>query len=161
MAGLQRSTNRGYSNPVISRASLISAAASFAVLMLAGCRTTAPESKQSLQDQLFDARQEYRQTVDGLYRAYGGTSVPGAPAPQPPGTPQEGGDDVVGHVVSEADRSYFERQCLAVGRGERPFNVSSKMQRFLDGAENARGCHKAAELQERIADLEARVAKSG
>jgi hypothetical protein len=138
---------------VTSRPSLAAAFVALLVLSSSGCRS-APEKKP--EDQLFEARQEYRQTLDGLYRAYGGTYVPGSStsgsAPQ-----QDGG--VIGHVVSEADRSYFERQCLAVGRGERPFSVSAKLQRFLDGAENASGCRKSAQLQEQIRQLEARVAK--
>ncbi|HET7754751.1 MAG TPA: hypothetical protein VFK85_12650 [Anaeromyxobacteraceae bacterium] len=131
-----------------------------APLTLSGCRTSAPAAaKERPEDQLFAARQEYRQTIDGLYRTYGGSDVPGnsPPTTGSPGAPPQD-EGVVGHVVSEADRSYFERQCLAVGRGERPFNVSGKMQRFLDTAENARGCRNAAMLQERIAQLEKRVA---
>lgn len=131
-------------------------------LSLASCRTTSSQPEKKPEDQLFDARQEYRQTIDGLYRSYGGTDVPGNPTPTSPSTGSESsqGGDMVGHVVSEADRSYFERQCLAVGRGERPFSVSAKMQRFLDGAENAQGCRKAAQLQDQIRHLEERVGKS-
>ena len=137
----------------ISVASLVA----FFSLALIGCRTSPAKPEQSPEDQLFSARQEYRQTLDGLYRSYGGTNVPGNPTPDATGLPQQE-ENPVGHVVSEADRSYFERQCLAVGRGERPFTVSGKMQRFLDLEENARGCRKAAELQARIRKLEQQVA---
>jgi len=134
------------------------ALAPFVVAVLA-CSSTPDAPEQRPEDQLFAARQEYRRTLDGLYRAYGGTNVPGNPAPADP-TAREGQDEnVIGHVVSEADRSYFERQCLAVGRGERPFTLSGKMQRFLDAEENARGCRTAAQLGERIRALEAQIAK--
>lgn len=126
-------------------------------LAVAGCRSTPSQPEQKPEDQLFAARQEYRQTLDGLYRSYGGTSVLGNPSPDSSGASDDG--NVVGHVVSEADRSYFERQCLAVGRGERPFSISAKMQRFLDVGENAKGCRKAAELQVRIRELEERIGK--
>jgi hypothetical protein len=133
-------------------------------LSIASCGTTPSQPEKKPEDQLFDARQEYRKTLDGLYKAYGGTDVPGNPGPTPPtaGPPESPSTagDMVGHVVSEADRSYFERQCLAVGRGERPFSISRKMQTFLDGAENAQGCRKAAQLQEQIRQLEERVGKS-
>jgi hypothetical protein len=128
-------------------------------LGLAACSSTPDTPEQRPEDQLFAARQEYRRTLDGLYRSYGGTDVPGNPPPDVPATQDREDENVLGHVVSEADRSYFERQCLAIGRGERPFTLSGKMQRFLDAEENARGCRTAAQLQERIRALEAQVAK--
>jgi hypothetical protein len=139
---------------VNSRVAVAVASSLLMVLAAAGCRTTPSQPEQTPEDQLFAARQEYRQTLDGLYRAYGGTTVLGNPAPD-----SSGDGNVVGHVVGEADRSYFERQCLAVGRGERPFSISSKMQRFLDVGENANGCRKAAQLQVRIRELEERIGK--
>lgn len=144
---------------VISRALVPASFAALLVLASSGCKTTPSQPEKSPEDQLFEARQEYRQTIDALYGAYGGTDVPGNPAPSAPGAPPPEGEDVIGRVVSEADRSYFERQCLAVGRGERPLSLSGKMQRFLDGAENASGCRKAAQLQSRIKELEKAVAK--
>ena len=145
---------------VISRALVPASFTVLLVLASSGCRTTPSPPEKKPEDQLFEARQEYRQTIDALYGAYGGTDVPGNPAPGSPGAPPQGdGEDVIGHVVSEADRSYFERQCLAVGRGERPLSLSGKMQRFLDGTENASGCRKAAQLQALIQELEKAVAE--
>ncbi len=116
-----------------------------ALAALAGCRTT--------QRSLADTRQELRQTLDGLYAAYGGSEV----TPREPAATTTG--SVVEHAISEADRSYFERQCLSVGRGERPFSVSPKLQAFLDRPENVKGCERAARLEREVGKLEEKAAR--
>src|SRR5512141_2945286 len=100
------------------------------LVLVAGLALTAcAGSQKTKEEQLIDTREELRNTFDRLYRSYGGSEVAGG------GTSGSGG--VLGHVVGEADRSYFERQCLAVGRGERPISVSPKLQEYLGRAEVA------------------------
>lgn len=125
----------------------------FHVVLVAGLALAACSGAQkpkSPEEQLVDSREELRGTFDRLYRSYGGSEVAGGPS--------SGSGGVLGHVVGEADRSYFERQCLAVGRGERPISVSPKLQEFLGRAEVAKDCRKANELQRHIAELEKQVA---
>jgi hypothetical protein len=122
-------------------------------LALAACSGT-QKPKKSPEEQLVDTRQELRETLGELYRSYGGSEVAGSGGAS--GSPGSGG--VLGHVVGEADRSYFERQCLAVGRGERPISVSPKLGEYLGRAEVAKGCRKAADLQRHVGELEKQVA---
>jgi hypothetical protein len=111
-------------------------------LALAACRT--PEQE------LVDSRREQRGTLDRMYADY---SARGA-------KPKEGeGADVLGHVVGQVDRAYFEGQCLALGRGERGFNLSPRLEAFLAEERNAAACRKAADLQLEIDALEEKVAR--
>ncbi len=56
--------------------------------------------------------------------------------------------------MGEADRSYFEQQCLAIGRGERPFSLSAKLEEFLRRADVQRDCRRSADLQMEIDKLQ-------
>ena len=118
-----------------------------AAVLLAACGGSQKKPTKSPEEQLVDARLELRDTFERLYRSYGGSEVAGG-----------GTGGVVAHAVNEADRAYFERQCLATGRGERPISVSPKLQEYLGRAEVAKDCRKAGDLQRRIAELEKQVA---
>lgn len=119
-------------------------------LGLSACKT--PEQR------LVDRRHELRATLDGLYGAFGGSDLAragqGLEAQGAP--PAEAG--LVGRLMGEADRSYFEQQCLAIGRGERPFSLSGKLDTFLKDPEHARDCRRAAELALDVAALERELA---
>lgn len=112
------------------------AAAALAAALALGCRT--PEQK------LLDTRRELRTTLDDLYADYREAAAP------------EGGEDggVIGRLFGEVDRSWFEQQCLALGRGERPVGMSGRLETFLRERGNARACRKAADLQLEIDALE-------
>ncbi len=112
-------------------------------LALGAC---AGAQKKSPQEQLVDVRGEQRALFDKLYKAYGGSELAGT------------GTGVLGHAVGEADRGYFERQCFAIGRGERPISVSPKLQEYLARGEVSADCKKANELQMQVAELEKQVA---
>lgn len=112
------------------------AAAALAAALALGCRT--PEQR------LLDARRDLRATLDDLYADYREAAAP------------EGGEDpgLLGRLVGEVDRSWFEQQCLALGRGERPVGASARAEAFLHERGNARACRKAADLQLEIEKLE-------
>jgi hypothetical protein len=122
-------------------------------LALVAC-SSQQRSGKSPEEQLVETRQELRDTIDRLFTTYGGSEITGRSSGGSPGT--TGG--VLGHVVGEADRSLFERQCLATGRGERPVAVSPKLREFLDRAEVASECRRASDLQRRVTELEREVA---
>lgn len=61
---------------------------------------------------------------------------------------------MIGRLFGEVDRSWFEQQCLALGRGERPVGMSGRLETFLRERGNARACRKAADLQLEIDGLE-------
>jgi hypothetical protein len=105
-------------------------------LALGGCKT--PEQK------LVDARRELRATLDRMYADYSAGAKP-----------KEGADaGVFGHFAVQVDRAYFEGQCLALGRGERGFSLSPKLETFLAEDRNADECRKAADLELEIEALE-------
>jgi hypothetical protein len=119
-------------------------------LSLAACKT--PEQK------LVDRRHALRATLDRLYGSYGGSDL-ARPPPAEGGAAQDGG--ILGRALGEVDRSYFESQCLAVGRGERPFALSGKLDAFLRDERNAQECRRAADLRGEIDALERQVAGDG
>jgi hypothetical protein len=101
-------------------------------LALGACRS--PEEK------LADRRRELRESLDALHGAYVAAGTAEAPA--------EGGDGgLVGRVVGELGRAVFEQHCLAIGRGERPFALSGRLESFMAEPANARACRRAADLQ--------------
>lgn len=112
-------------------------------LALAACRS--PEEK------LVDRRRELRASLDALSGAYAAAGTAEAPA---------GGADggLVGRVVGELGRAAFEQHCLAAGRGERPFAISGRLERFVAEPANARACRRAADLQLEVDALEREVA---
>lgn len=115
-------------------------------VLLAGCRT--PEEK------LAHRRRELREQLDGLYAAY--VAAGSAPAPDGAATPAEPG--LLGRVLGELGRTAFEQHCLAVGRGERPFALSGRIDAFVGEPANARACRRAADLQLQVDALEREVA---
>jgi hypothetical protein len=125
------------------RSPLARAAALAAALAVAACAG----GQRRAEDDLADARREQRELFDRLYEAYGGSEVSAGTSTGP-----------LGHVFGEADRSYFERSCIAHGRGERPVNLSPRMQKFLDQPESQKECWRASDLQRRIDELSRRVA---
>jgi hypothetical protein len=101
---------------------------------------------QSPEQKLVDRRRELRQTLDRAYAAYAGETEP---KPEDPG--------LLGRVAGEVDRAWFESQCLAQGRGERPMSLSARLDAFLKDDRNARACRRAADLQVDIDALERQV----
>ena len=114
------------------------AAAIAGLALLAACK--------SAQEKLVERRREQRATLDRLYAEYGGSGV--EPKEEP------GSAGIVGRILGEADRSYFEQQCLALGRGERAFSLTAKLQGFLRRDDVQRDCRRSADLQMEIEALE-------
>lgn len=118
-----------------------------ATVLLAGCKSNS--------EKLVDLRTDLRTMLDELYSAYGGSSF----ATRADGEAQEPerpdlARAAAARLVGEMDRSWFERFCLARGRGERPFSLSGKLDAFMKEAANEKSCRDAARLQARIAELE-------
>jgi hypothetical protein len=127
-------------------------AALVAVALLAGCKSDA--------EKLVDLRTQLRTELDSLYAAYGGSSLAGeAKAEAERAAKPEEGAGVAARLVGELDRSYFEGYCLSRGQGGRPFNLSAKLEAFMNDRANEERCRDAAKLQARIAELEAKVAR--
>ena len=123
-----------------------------AIALLAACKSDS--------ERLLDLRTELRTKLDRLYATYGG----GAFAAQAKTEAQKSGQADEGsataaRLVGEMDRAYFEGYCLARGRGERPFNLSGKLEAFMTDSANEEACRDAAKLQARIQDLEAKVVR--
>ncbi len=116
---------------------LLAAAAALAVAT--ACKT--PEQR------LVDRRHELRETLDRLYSEYAPTDA----------TPSDPG--LVGRIMGEADRTYFEQHCLAIGRGERPFALSGKLDAFMKDPAHAHACRKAADLDVEIDGLQREVGR--
>ena len=106
-----------------------------------------------------DRRHDLRDALDELYADYGGSDlareVSGADRETAGGAepraedgrarvPAKGSGGVVGRLVQELDRSHFEESCLAIGRGERPFVLSERLEAFLSDADHSRDCRDAA-----------------
>jgi outer membrane murein-binding lipoprotein Lpp len=128
------------------------AASLLAVALLAGC--------QSKEEKLIELRSELRGDLDALYARYGGGSLAKqAKADAERSGSAEEGSGTAGRLFGELDRSYFETYCLAHGRGERPFNLSGKLDAFMKDPANQEVCRDAAKLETRIRELEARPAR--
>ncbi len=122
----------------------VAAAAAIAALAAAaGCRTA--------EEKLVDRRREQRAVLDRLYSGYGGTVPPKEEASSA---------GFVDRLLSVADRPMFEQQCLAGGRGERPFALSAKLDEFLRRPDVQRDCRRSADLQLEIDALERQAATS-
>jgi hypothetical protein len=118
---------------------------------LAGCASNA--------ERLVELRSELRNRMDALYDRYGGGALANDAKAD---AEQEGGREgasTAARFLGEMDRSYFEGYCLAHGRGERPFNLSGKLEAFMKEPASREACREAAKLEARIRVLEARVAK--
>jgi hypothetical protein len=63
----------------------------------------------------------------------------------------------VGRLVAGIDRAHFDEYCLAIGRGERPFAISRKLEDFMKDRSHARACRRAAEIQVDVEELEREV----
>lgn len=130
-----------------------------AVSLALACRT--PEEK------LADRRRDLRDALDRLYEDYGtgdpareGGRADEADAGAGPDDRAREDDEVrpsggvVGRFVKGLERSHFEESCLAVGRGERPFLLSDRLESFLEDPGNQRGCRDAARIEADVAALE-------
>lgn len=125
-----------------------------ALLALAAC--SSPEEK------LLERRQELRATLDELHARYRSSEAPREPRPEAPAESGDGtGAGVVQRLVGELDRSHFEQYCLAMGRGERAFSFSGRLEAFVREEPNARACREAARLETEVAALEREVAARG
>ena len=140
------------------------APALLAAFLAVACRT--PEEK------LVDRRRDLRDALDELYAEYGGSDLAremsGADRETAGGAepraedgrarvPAKGSGGVVGRLVQELDRSHFEESCLAIGRGERPFVLSERLDAFLSDADHSRACRDAARIQSDVSALEREV----
>ncbi len=123
--------------PAMDLRRLAAAAGLAALAALASCKTR--------EEKLVDRRRDQREMLDRLYSEYE------ASAAEPK---DQGSTGFIGRIMGEADRSYFEQQCLAVGRGERPFSLSGKLEGFLRGDTVQRDCRRSADLQLEIDALE-------
>jgi hypothetical protein len=119
------------------------------MLLLSACRSD--------EEKLVDLRTDLRTRMDELYSAYGGSGLATqarAELERPDAADE--GHDTAARLVGELDRSYFEGFCLARGRGERPFVLSSKLDAFVKAGENEKACRDAAKIAARISELEAK-----
>lgn len=126
-------------------------------LLLAGFIAVACKSPE---EKLIDRREQLRARLDRLYETYAaqdrdGTAQDRAGAAQ--GAESSGG--VLGRFLAQVDRAHFDEYCLAIGRGERPFSFSGKLETFMKVKKNARSCRKAAEIQLSIDALERDAAR--
>jgi hypothetical protein len=118
--------------------SRIATAVTLAALVLAGCK--------SREEKLIDRRNDLREALDELYESYTGADRAKEDRQRESG--------VFGRLVAEVDRAHFDEYCLAVGRGERPFALSSRMESFMKDSSHARACRKAAKLKLEVDELE-------
>ncbi len=109
-------------------------------LAAAACKTQAQK--------LVDRRHELGDVFERLYAEY---------APADGAAPAAADAGLVGRVIGEMDRTYFEQHCLAIGRGERPFALTGKLEAFMKEPAHTRACRKAADLQLEIGALEREV----
>ena len=126
-------------------------AALVAAAAIAGCTSDA--------EKLVELRADLRTRLDALYELYGGgTLAAGARADA-----ERDGDGeasaTAARFLGEMDRSWFEGYCLAHGRGERPLNLSAKLEAFMKAPANREACRDAARLEVRVRALEARMAR--
>lgn len=126
---------------------------------LLGALLLATGGCKSDSERLIDLRAELRADMDELYARYGGGELATRDGED---AADEGsgadGRDVTARLFGQIDRSYFESYCLAHGRGERPFNLSGKLEAFMKDPSNQEACREAAKLDARIRELEAKVA---
>jgi hypothetical protein len=115
-----------------------------AALALAGC--SSPEQK------LVERRRDLRARLDRLYADYRGSGTAKADE-----AGSGGAEGLVGRMLAEVDRAHFEQYCLAIGRGERPFSVSGRLDAFVQESGNTRECRRAADLALEIESLEREV----
>jgi hypothetical protein len=108
----------------------------------------------SREEKLIDRRHRLRATLDELYESYSGRAA----AKEERGEGADSAAGVVGRLLAGVDRVHFDEYCLAVGRGERPFSVSGKVETFMKEAGNAKACRRAAEIQLSIDELERELA---
>lgn len=126
-------------------------------LLLAGFIAVACKSPE---EKLIDRREQLRAKLDRLYETYAAQDRDGT-AQDRAGTAQEAASSggVLGRFLAQVDRAHFDEYCLAIGRGERPFSFSGKLETFMKVKKNARGCRKAAEIQLSIDALERDAAR--
>jgi hypothetical protein len=110
--------------------------------MLAAC--------MSREEKLIDRRHRLRATLDELHETYSGPDH----AAGGRGTEAGSNGGVVGRFLAEVNRAQFDEYCLAIGRGERPFALSGKLESFMKTPEHARTCREAAEMQIAVEELE-------
>jgi hypothetical protein len=122
-----------------------SAVALLAAMVLVPTACSTPEEK------LLDRRHELRALLDRIHKTYAGKGAKGeAPAEQA---------GIFGRLATGVERSHFEQYCLAVGRGERPFSLSARLEEFMRDEDHVEDCRDAAELDAKIEELEREVAK--
>lgn len=121
-----------------------------ASLLVAGCKSDS--------EKLIELRTDLRSEIDELYGRYGGGSLArdAKADAEKEGAPSEG-KSTAARLFGELDRSWFEGYCLAHGRGERPFNLSGRLEEFMKDPAHQEACRRAAQLETRIRELEAKA----
>jgi hypothetical protein len=102
----------------------------------------------SPEERLIDRRTRLREMLDELHESYSQTLGRSPPI---------GDQGVVGRFIEGVERAQFDEYCLAIGRGERPFALSGRLEAFMKERDHARTCRKAAETQLEVAKLEAEL----
>lgn len=143
--------------PVLSRPSVRGLALGLAwTSLLCGLMTVACMSRE---EKLFDQRHRLRESLEKLYTAYGGAELAsdGRKPARATGEAAQPLNGLVSRFVEGAERAHFDEFCLAIGRGQRPFALSRKLDDFMKKSENVRACRDAAKLQLAIDALEREV----
>jgi hypothetical protein len=122
------------------------ALAPLAALLLVPAACSTPEEK------LVDRRHELRSLLGRIHEQY-----TGRPEGDRGGAPEEAG--IIGRLTTNMERTHFEQYCLAVGRGERPFSLSSRLEEFMRDEDHVKDCREAARLQAQIEKLEQTIAE--
>jgi hypothetical protein len=122
--------------------------------LLVACSAVALGGCKSPEEKIVDLRIDLRTRVDGLYAKYGGGMITNlAKLAGEPAAP-------VAAVLEQVDRSHFESYCVAVGLGERPFQVSASLDTFMREQEHMDACRRVAELQRQLQQAEAQMTRS-
>ena len=120
-------------------------------LAVAGCKSDS--------EKLVDLRSDLRARLDALYARYGGSGLANDARADAEKPEADAGSSTAARLLGQLDRSYFEGYCLSWGRGERPFNLSGKLDAFMKDPSNQDACRDAAKLDVRVRDLEAKLAR--
>jgi hypothetical protein len=108
-----------------------------AVALLAAL-ALAPAACKTPEEKLFDRRHELRALLDRIHEEYTKKGGEGEAPRERTG--------ILGRLASGVERSHFEQYCLAVGRGERPFSLSARLEEFMRDEDHVAECREAAEL---------------
>lgn len=120
--------------------------------------TSACRFWESPEQQLVRLRAERREKLDELYRHFRGIPEPGpavAPGPVPP--PSGDIEDMAEGMLENADRTIFEKNISAVGRGERPITIMPESRAFYESPDVRKSAQRIYEIEITIESLEKRL----